>query len=119
MGKESFSFATKDCRRAESLRLTEFAPSTLTPSTLIPATRSPLEAKSAWLCWRNRICSMHAGDEVVQKLRSKKVPRNDFRAHVLPAGSGREKSGALNGSISQVSTEIGSGSNFGVSPARV
>src|SRR2546426_10530462 len=109
MGKESFSFATNECRRPESPRPTGLVPSTLTPSTLIPTTCSLLEAKSAWRRWRSRICSTQTGDEVVQKWRSKKAPCNDFISHILPARSVKEKSGALKGSINQVSTEVGSG----------
>ena len=55
-----------------------------------------------------------------QKVSRTELPRNDLSSHGLPARSGKEKSGALKGSISQVSTDDGSGSSrFGIAGARI
>ena len=72
----------------------------------------PLEARDDWDCRRSRNCSAQAGEAVDQKFSSTKLPRNDRRSHILPARSGNEKSGALKGSISQVSTDEGRGSEL-------
>ncbi len=105
-GKRTFLWSTNNCTAPHRAGVI------VTPQ-LMPAMRRPLEAKSDWrLLKKPHLLDAGRRSWCDQKLSSRKPPRNDRRSHILPVRSGREKSGALRGSISQVSTDDGKGSSF-------
>src|SRR5262249_32474828 len=100
--------ATKD-RRVDTSRCA---------STLTLSMRSPLDSRRDLSRSSHLSCSTQAGAAVVQKLRNANAPPNDLSSQLLPVRSGSEKSGARNGSINQVSTDVGRVSLGREGPAR-
>src|SRR5581483_1128837 len=76
--------------------------------TFAASTTSPADLSFTQLARSAFNCSIELGDSGDQKYRNTQRPRRDCNCQILLLTSGKEKSGATSGSMSQVSEDSGS-----------